>query len=86
MRCCVIVSVTCIFTEPRSIWLKSRAALETCAVFNASHVRDFIQMTGDSNPIHTSSTAAEAQGMQTHPTAPRSLVYMRFYFYSTPAL
>lgn len=64
-------------TEPSLWWVTSRGCLETSAVFDASHVMDFIQMTGDSNPIHTSSAAAEAQGMQTDLIASGVLVYMR---------
>lgn len=40
-----------------------RGALESSAIFDANHVKAFVHMTGDSNPIHTSRAAAEAQGM-----------------------
>ena len=39
--------------------------MEKSAVFDAGHVREFTRMTGDGNPIHTSSAAAQAQGTHT---------------------
>ncbi|CAL5220122.1 g2077 [Coccomyxa viridis] len=39
-------------------------ALESSAIFDANHVKAFVHMTGDSNPIHTSRAAAEAQGFE----------------------
>ncbi len=45
-------------------WLSYRAEASVTRAFSADEVRNFVQLTGDANPIHANDAAAQAAGME----------------------